>query len=222
MDIAEWLRALGLDQYEQAFHDNAINAEVLPDITDADLVALGIRVLGHRKKLLKVISASEYSASVTGSAVPPYAERQNQNSSGAELQSYSQISPARRSSPPELTLRTFAKFCAPTTIAVLLWCSILTGRSLNIRAMELSHTSDTLVGDQAILERRAAVRAIRFQKADGAALVAEHDEVLAKDAQAAGQVLLLVAKDDRLPEASQVFAAGRVRPDASQFLVFRR
>jgi class 3 adenylate cyclase/tetratricopeptide (TPR) repeat protein len=57
VDIAKWLRALGLAQYEQMFHDNAIDIEVLADVTDADLVAMGIQALGHRKKLLRAISA---------------------------------------------------------------------------------------------------------------------------------------------------------------------
>src|SRR5688500_5832740 len=52
MDIAVWLRGLGLDQYEQAFRDNAIDVEVLPDVTDADLAGLGV-LLGHRRKLLR-------------------------------------------------------------------------------------------------------------------------------------------------------------------------
>ena len=54
MDIAAWLRGLGLEQYEQAFRDNAIDAEVLPELTDADLEKLGM-LLGHRKRLLKAI-----------------------------------------------------------------------------------------------------------------------------------------------------------------------
>ncbi len=55
MDIAAWLRRLGLEQYEQTFRDNAIDAEVLPDLTDADLEKLGM-LLGHRKRLLKAIA----------------------------------------------------------------------------------------------------------------------------------------------------------------------
>ncbi|RWL49050.1 MAG: adenylate/guanylate cyclase domain-containing protein [Mesorhizobium sp.] len=55
MDIAAWLRRLGLEHYEQAFRDNAIDAEVLPELTDADLQQLGI-LLGHRKRLLKAIA----------------------------------------------------------------------------------------------------------------------------------------------------------------------
>ena len=31
MDIAAWLHRLGLEQYEQAFHDNDVDAEVLPE-----------------------------------------------------------------------------------------------------------------------------------------------------------------------------------------------
>jgi len=54
VDVAAWLRGLGLEQYEQAFRDNAIDAEVLPELTDADLEKLGV-VLGHRKRLLKAI-----------------------------------------------------------------------------------------------------------------------------------------------------------------------
>ncbi|TGT34681.1 SAM domain-containing protein, partial [Mesorhizobium sp. M8A.F.Ca.ET.165.01.1.1] len=55
MDIAAWLRRLGLEQYQQAFRDNAIDGEVLPELTDADLQQLGI-LLGHRKRLLKAIA----------------------------------------------------------------------------------------------------------------------------------------------------------------------
>ncbi|BCG96918.1 adenylate/guanylate cyclase domain-containing protein [Mesorhizobium sp. 131-2-1] len=55
MDIAAWLRRLGLEQYEQAFRDNAIDREVLPELSDADLQQLGI-LLGHRKRLLKAIA----------------------------------------------------------------------------------------------------------------------------------------------------------------------
>jgi SAM domain (Sterile alpha motif) len=33
MDVAGWLRNLGLEQYEAAFRDNAINEKVLPSLT---------------------------------------------------------------------------------------------------------------------------------------------------------------------------------------------
>ena len=40
MDIGAWLRGLGLGQYEQAFRDNAVDAEVLPRLTADDLKEL--------------------------------------------------------------------------------------------------------------------------------------------------------------------------------------
>lgn len=55
MDIETWLHGLGLQQYLAAFRDNAIDAEILPELTDADLEKLGV-VLGHRKRLLKAIA----------------------------------------------------------------------------------------------------------------------------------------------------------------------
>ena len=42
MDVGSWLRSLGLGQYEAAFSDNSIDAEVLPDLTDSDLDQLGV------------------------------------------------------------------------------------------------------------------------------------------------------------------------------------
>ena len=56
MDIAAWIRELGLDQYERAFLDNAIDAEVLPTLTADDLKDIGVTVVGHRRKLLNAIA----------------------------------------------------------------------------------------------------------------------------------------------------------------------
>ena len=55
MDVGSYLRTLGLEQYEALFHENDIDAEVLGDLTDADLEKLGV-TLGHRKRLLKAIA----------------------------------------------------------------------------------------------------------------------------------------------------------------------
>ena len=57
MDIANWLHGLGLQQYEQAFRDNAIDAAVLPELTAEDLEELGVRLVGHRRKLFAAIAA---------------------------------------------------------------------------------------------------------------------------------------------------------------------
>jgi class 3 adenylate cyclase len=50
-----WLDGLGLGQYASVFTENAIDLEVLPELTEADLESLGV-LLGHRKKILKAIA----------------------------------------------------------------------------------------------------------------------------------------------------------------------
>lgn len=54
MDVGGWLRSLGLSQYESAFIENAIDSDVLPELTEGDLERLGIP-LGDRKRLIKAI-----------------------------------------------------------------------------------------------------------------------------------------------------------------------
>jgi class 3 adenylate cyclase len=56
MDVVVWLRSLGLEQYEAAFCDNAIDESVLHDLTVDHLRELGFP-LGARLKLLKAIAA---------------------------------------------------------------------------------------------------------------------------------------------------------------------
>ena len=46
MDVSAWLCSLGLEQYVAAFGDNAVDGEVLRDLSDADLQGLGIAPLG--------------------------------------------------------------------------------------------------------------------------------------------------------------------------------
>jgi len=41
MDIAAWLRSLGLERFEPAFRENEIYWSALPNLTDADLRDLG-------------------------------------------------------------------------------------------------------------------------------------------------------------------------------------
>ena len=42
MDVVDWLRSLGLGQYETLFRENDIDAEVLSDLTDGDLEKFGV------------------------------------------------------------------------------------------------------------------------------------------------------------------------------------
>src|SRR6266481_9971138 len=57
IDVAEWLRGLGLEQYAPAFSENDIDGNVLPELTADDLIGLGVTSIGHRRKLLAAIAA---------------------------------------------------------------------------------------------------------------------------------------------------------------------
>jgi class 3 adenylate cyclase/pimeloyl-ACP methyl ester carboxylesterase len=76
MDIADWLRRLGLDQYERAFRDNDVDTETLPSLTADDLRELGVTSLGHRKKLLSAIAtlSAKPDREVSGDRAPPVSE----------------------------------------------------------------------------------------------------------------------------------------------------
>jgi hypothetical protein len=51
MDVTEWLRQLGFEQYEPAFRENGIDADLLPSLTVDDLKDLGIsRVASGQRK----------------------------------------------------------------------------------------------------------------------------------------------------------------------------
>src|SRR5262252_8538018 len=56
IQIADWLKGLGLTQYAECFAENDIDVSVLQDLTDQDLEKIGIRSLGHRRKLLRAIA----------------------------------------------------------------------------------------------------------------------------------------------------------------------
>jgi predicted ATPase/class 3 adenylate cyclase len=57
MDVAEWLRGLGLERYEAAFRDNEIDWEAVPKLTAEDLKDLGVVLGSHRRRLLDAIAA---------------------------------------------------------------------------------------------------------------------------------------------------------------------
>src|SRR5262249_10535531 len=68
MDVSAWLRNLGLGKYEPAFIENAIDFDVLPELTEDDLEKLGM-TLGDRKRFIRAIKAmpgSSPPASITG------------------------------------------------------------------------------------------------------------------------------------------------------------
>ena len=61
-DVSDWLDDLGLAQYAQAFAENGVIFDLLPDITNDDLKDLGVVRLADRKRILKAIAELESAA----------------------------------------------------------------------------------------------------------------------------------------------------------------
>jgi class 3 adenylate cyclase/tetratricopeptide (TPR) repeat protein len=62
--VVRWLEDLGLKRYAELFAENAIDLDVLPDLSEADLAQLGV-TLGDRKRLMRAI------ARLADAAAPP-------------------------------------------------------------------------------------------------------------------------------------------------------
>src|SRR5262245_11754199 len=56
MDVSAWLQNVGLGKYAPAFIENAIDFDVLPELTEDDLEKLGMP-LGDRKRFIRAIKA---------------------------------------------------------------------------------------------------------------------------------------------------------------------
>jgi len=75
-DIQSWLASLGLEQYASAFAAQAVDADVLGELSDGDLTQLGIP-LGHRRKLLRAIAVIRASASAPETPAASVPERRS-------------------------------------------------------------------------------------------------------------------------------------------------
>ncbi|MEH2561067.1 adenylate/guanylate cyclase domain-containing protein [Bradyrhizobium sp. AZCC 2289] len=74
--IADWLEKLGLGQYALRFAENGIDLGVLAELTDQDFDRLGV-LLGHRRKMLRVISELNQAELVAEPALRHDAERRH-------------------------------------------------------------------------------------------------------------------------------------------------
>ncbi len=83
MDIAAWLRDLGLERYAPAFDANDIDATVLPTLTGDDLQQLGVTSVGHRRKLLDAIADLRVPPSPVGASL---AATSNTNQPGERVE----------------------------------------------------------------------------------------------------------------------------------------
>ena len=73
IEITDWLRGLGLEQYAVAFRDNDIDDAVLRRLTAEDWRELGVASVGHRRRLLDAI-ASLSAPALTADASGPSTE----------------------------------------------------------------------------------------------------------------------------------------------------
>jgi class 3 adenylate cyclase/predicted ATPase len=55
-DLARWLEKLGMSEYAQRFAENDIDFAILIELTDQDLEKIGVKSLGHRRKILRAIA----------------------------------------------------------------------------------------------------------------------------------------------------------------------
>jgi class 3 adenylate cyclase len=79
VDIAEWLRGLGLEKYAPALDENAIDGDMLSGLTTGDLKEIGVAALGDRRRLLAAIAA-------LGGGTSPAAPAPMQSSAPAEAE----------------------------------------------------------------------------------------------------------------------------------------
>ncbi|HZB92184.1 MAG TPA: adenylate/guanylate cyclase domain-containing protein, partial [Stellaceae bacterium] len=54
-DLRAWLRSINFEQYADAFEANDVDLDILPELTEQDLAALGVS-LGNRRRLRKAIA----------------------------------------------------------------------------------------------------------------------------------------------------------------------
>ena len=86
MNVAQWLNAIDLGQYEALFREHEIDANVLPDLVEADLEKIGVP-LGHRKRLMRAIAALSVGGTPPSAAKPASAQPSpSPPTSGAEAE----------------------------------------------------------------------------------------------------------------------------------------
>ena len=88
MNVAQWLNAIGLGQYEANFRENKIDFDVLADLSDGDLQELGVP-LGDRRRLLRAIAE-------LGAQQPLTTQARRAPAAPAPAQSFAQLDSAER------------------------------------------------------------------------------------------------------------------------------
>ncbi len=100
MDLHDWLLSLGLEQYEEAFRENSIDDALLPSLTVEDLKDIGVKNVGHRRKLLNAIAAHGSSPAAVNAPFQEGAERRQVSVMFSDLVGSTALS--RRMDPEDL------------------------------------------------------------------------------------------------------------------------
>ncbi|QGZ58159.1 adenylate/guanylate cyclase domain-containing protein [Paraburkholderia acidiphila] len=175
MDIEQWLRALGLEQYAQAFAANDIDLSLLAQLTDADLRELGVQSLGHRKRILAAAARDLPPATApvapTATAAPnapgiPTDERRQVTILFADLCGFTALS---RTLDPEELRALIGRFTALVDGIVLAYGGT-TDRHIGDAVMALfgaprAHDTDTLRAARAALDIHEAMTQLSAQAA---------------------------------------------------------
>jgi len=137
----------------------------------------------------------------------PGAGQGTRREDGAEVQAHP--APAARGDPAARQRRAVSTPCGP---------SGSTYRNTPIYGEQPSMVAaaDSPLIDQPKLQGRAAVRAVQFQQPNDTGCGTEHYQLLAQDRHPTREIAQLVGPANRLPEAPQVFAAGRAGTDLGQ------
>ncbi|MEM5310210.1 adenylate/guanylate cyclase domain-containing protein [Paraburkholderia sp. JHI869] len=172
MDIEQWLRALGLEQYAQAFAANDIDLSLLAQLTDADLKELGVQSLGHRKRILAAAARDLPAATAPIAQAPgapsapdlPTDERRQVTILFADLCGFTALS---RTLDPEELRALIGRFTALVDGIVVAYGG-MTDRHIGDAVMALfgaprAHETDTLRAARAALDIHEALTQLSAQ-----------------------------------------------------------
>ncbi|MGD8310315.1 MAG: adenylate/guanylate cyclase domain-containing protein, partial [Chromatiales bacterium] len=96
MDVGAWLRGIGLGDHADTFHENGVDAALLPELDNEDLKDLGVARLADRKRLLKAIAelgkGSGEGAAERPAAMPSEGERRQVTVLFADIADFTPLS----------------------------------------------------------------------------------------------------------------------------------
>jgi hypothetical protein len=98
-DVTQWLQTVQLSQYIGQFEENEINGPILLEISLEDLDYMGVKILGHRKVLLKGIEDLRKNKRVTISLKAPLSPSKNTAQALAQAQQAQQQSYGSKAAP---------------------------------------------------------------------------------------------------------------------------